>query len=958
MKTAFRLGQFDGILILVTLIAISAFAGAGLFFFSQHIEPQGVLWALFPIGLAVSVSLLLALLATSKLWLLMGNDSLSKRLLLVVLVDFIPCAYLIIGFSYAELRLGFSLPSIGNGLGTNLLVAIFTQRLFVWSTFLVMGWLMHSFSHWRITGPIGAGRLRQKFQASIGDIMVLTAFVAGTCGCFKYWTSAANAPRGRRGTNVEDIISFVATASAFEIILVVVFLVLPLFFAQGSAWVRKRFPTSVALWTCFCGSIAAALGFLIGVFESWVVGFSIAGGVLVGHLVFSISLCFILAQVLRAGFQLPQIEEANTGTPQDVEGVANVVALSTDRRRISWPAATLAAAMTLATGLCYAYFDLPILMATGSLSNAKSAATMTRSQWAFPSNGDILSPVWTNQKISYNPDSSRTLQFVGNERTVANFVRQHSPSGTRVSLSVAVGEPISKRLLDELAVRKFSYLGITARQGIDSNAFESFANAADVEKLYLVSDESSVLQSVRKIKSLKQVTLASTIEWNEENAKAIQGLKLKQLQLYLPKDGKIADMTVLKPLKTLKVYFSQIDEVAVQQLSKLSLERISFHGCRLTENAASLFSSVMAREIIWDDEGAKYASKEALTALATQTVASSLSISTIHPEEFEAHLVNRATRTNSKTHISIDCTQNIEADDQGANEEPTLNRLATEIVRNQAGDITEIDLQEVPLGRKEFDQLEDFPQLRRLRIGHQLQSQIWWLRVSELPALRELEITRRPFGIRELRKICKMTKLKRLQLPICIDVDFVRHPETIPFPQEKIGAFNEDIAMSYLEMWKEEAMYDAGEFGYGGEEDPYDFYSENGPEQFKSLANLQELEYLFMPGHLLTQTSFEAIRELPKLRELHAVFSVVDHRLLAKIVGLENLEALSIGTLKIDAKFVEILQRQNNLRTLQVVLFDDNVRNSTKARTALLNKLQAALPKCEVHIIFANTLDY
>ena len=121
------------------------------------------------------------------------------------------------------------------------------------------------------------------------------------------------------------------------------------------------------------------------------------------------------------------------------------------------------------------------------------------------------------------------------------------------------------------------------------------------------------------------------------------------------------------------------------------------------------------------------------------------------------------------------------------------------------------------------------------------------------------------------------------------------------------------------------------------------------------LASLQQLEYLFMPGFLLSQTTMDTLESLPQLRELHALFSHVSPALLKRLSALD-LESLSVGVGDIDAVTKRVLGDMPRLSTLQLFVFSTAYAEDEQKRDRAAAELRAALPKCEVHIQFLPSL--
>ena len=119
----------------------------------------------------------------------------------------------------------------------------------------------------------------------------------------------------------------------------------------------------------------------------------------------------------------------------------------------------------------------------------------------------------------------------------------------------------------------------------------------------------------------------------------------------------------------------------------------------------------------------------------------------------------------------------------------------------------------------------------------------------------------------------------------------------------------------------------------------------------RHLADLQELEYLFIPGFLLSRTSVETLASLPRLQHLHAPFSVVGPSVLADIAAMQELRTLSIGVMRTTTLSLDVLQQLENLEVLQLFVFGDQFFEDESAKEKLKVDLQQMLPNVEMHIV-------
>lgn len=324
--------------------------------------------------------------------------------------------------------------------------------------------------------------------------------------------------------------------------------------------------------------------------------------------------------------------------------------------------------------------------------------------------------------------------------------------------------------------------------------------------------------------------------------------------------------------------------------------------------------------------------------------------------------------------------------------ELALAELANAIGRNDAGEIEALDLQWIPIAASGVSKLRRISSLRRLRIGHRyLQTSSLFESIAALHHLRVLEIPTPWVTDADLEQIGKLANLKRLQLPLHYEDPVLPHPEGIPFPNinqssaleapeaslDYGGAYGSFAGSSMdlpdLKRLLAHHGIPIGETDGGGRHEQwrheqYWYSVSSNVTSLSSLAadqrltddgivhlsSLQQMEYLFMPGFLLSPKSLSAIESLPKLRQLHALFSLVSPALLKRIAALD-LEALSIGVADVDALTANTL-RKMRLKTLQLFVFNSAYATSPQEQERVSKLLRIAMPNCDVHLQFLQSV--
>ncbi|MEM7317209.1 MAG: hypothetical protein AAF497_29095, partial [Planctomycetota bacterium] len=151
-------------------------------------------------------------------------------------------------------------------------------------------------------------------------------------------------------------------------------------------------------------------------------------------------------------------------------------------------------------------------------------------------------------------------------------------------------------------------------------------------------------------------------------------------------------------------------------------------------------------------------------------------------------------------------------------------------------------------------------------------------------------------------------------------------------------------------------------------------YSSLTVECMESLTNLAALEYLYLPGWLVTSDTFDVIESLPNLNEFHAAFSNLDAKTIRRLGKLKQIKKASIGLSSLKPKKLEALGTLTSIKSITIHLFDEDchlenldgeygymedskpdeaaIKRRDEARQKALESIQSTMPWCDVKVLF------
>lgn len=942
-----------------TYIAVGAGITASLAVFADRFGPfPSATTVIATSAGAIVAASVVALLAAADVWLLIGSGGLTRRLVAACLINAIPTIFFIVGAAYGLMRIheqGFE----------SLVLVVVTQRLLTLFMVALLSCSLQYVCRRRIIGPFAEKTERRRRQASIGDVMTCTALVSAVLGCGSYWIDYSQ--RKAPPMQVSEVLGGVLGLTAVEVLGVLLYLLSPLLLAWVSPTIRRRYPLAVFSWVCWGGILIALPTMALWMSISFAEGFILCGALLGGHLLFAIAVYCVLRLALAAGFRIKLPSDSG----------------NCDLRRPKPSVRAGCVGVVLLTVGFYAWFDVPVLIETQNVSLARRVAWMSQTVGRFPNR---LGYQWGQQRLRFSDRMS--VSFAGDETLLRRLVRDavQSTDGT-VDINLSAKNDLSGKVLNELQQKSIGRLRL-ACSGLEEVAFDEFCERSRLTEIEIESGklEASHIRSLHKLKNLRQVELPRTLRFSDDVAKALLGLPLDSLGIQIDGDADVS-FSPLRGLSRLTIRSAEVTAEMLVELGELGIKSLELSDCELDIDAMKALSSMRLDSLIWrGGDGTKADFENRMMQLADTPRVENLDLDVPCDELFVTQFTNRHSTAgtleisgsgryrNEIINMEGSLVRTLLTDLRG-DVDAVLEKIATKLVRRDDGQIVELDLQEIPLAGLKLDELRQLQALQRLRLGHKTQSLDLFRRVARLQSLRSLEVSGYGLDDDALDLICELKNLTRLQLPTLSAVDYgaCRHPERMPLTSGAVDTvwlahwlFNAHVDPNLFAVETHWESYGAGYHGYADMDDLVVDYVGSLRDRplrgtvhatvFTSITALTKLEYLFLPGHLLTEKTMGTLEQLPNLSEIHAPFSLVSPSLLDRIAKLRRLQGLSFGMRSITPSSIRSVSKLPNLRKLQITVFNSEVLQSATQQEQLRVSLADALPDCEVHLLFFGDL--
>ena len=493
---------------------------------------------------------------------------------------------------------------------------------------------------------------------------------------------------------------------------------------------------------------------------------------------------------------------------------------------------------------------------------------------------------------------------------------------------------------------------------IDLVGLKAFLTRTKPESLAFKTASISLIEVIKSSCEPTDVAFVDTFELTDEIAIALRGLSVTSLDL-TDKDGVIPKIQEFD-LVELAIRDSPISDRTAKDLTQLStLKALIIQDCELTPEMIASWSklNVDSLEIVYTKTDCP---TDMLLPLADNH--DILTIDGSGPNVTDDLFAARFNRrrgyvaascywedgSDSTTEYFEDVYQrNATALDllvleKGRSIQEALKKVAHSYDVNDKGELCQIDIQGLAISDSVAEMIGSLTGLKEIRYGvTQYESYYAPTDLTSVLAsskLTSLTVVSENVDDETLQRIGRMTGLKRLQLP-CPDCN-TWFPERIPLQIDNVDG-SSLLELATTNEWNIDNNY------YYNTDKSTDL-SDGG---LNHLSNLKELEFLFIPGFMLSNDSMSTIMEFPKLRELHAPFSAADTLVLSDLSTMTKLQTLSVGVMENSTSELKRLKTLTQLKQLQVFVFGNNFSDNNGAQQDLYSTLSQLLPNAEVYVV-------
>lgn len=926
-------GSYGVLLILVTIESIGAFWLALFDVFGRWAAPTPV-YAGVGCFVALTSVLCFAFFLVADIWLLLGNEGLAGRLLRAAIVNLAPCVFLAGGYLCASLR-GAELQFL-----LHRVMGVLTQRMCVWGTVLVLGLFVRLLVQTRVSAPT-VGQRSRFMQGSIRDLMALTAFTALGIQCATFWIAGSRVPR-----ELYDYAFILLVAGIVEIVVLVAVLLPTVLVTFHAGWSAQRVLRVMALWGTVLGLACCFTSFIVVWLIYGGLAFTAFGPIILFTTFTVPAVAFVVWLFVRVGFHIrvDQVEQRAAVVTKNADTLD-----ATTRRRPVISALLACLGLFFAHCLTLFWLDPSELIRTGDVQRARDFAYVHRVEGTWFRRTSQIG----QQRIA--PERGE-YELIGDSEKLVRILRGIVPNSVEALAIRPLGQ-LTPRVLDEIAARNIVELRLYGTS-IDADDFDRFCRNAKIQRIRGLLPDPNQFESLKQILGLQSVNLRVPLPWTDQWQQTVKGLPIRKMKIVLQRED-LGDTSGISTRNTLQIHDSVISEAVVRQLNLLNLKQLALVSCRMDDAAARAFNETKISELVISGESIE---NDTLLVLATNTPKTIVRLPAGSVDPFFANkMFNYASNPISVFGRNGDLyepngyhllEQISDLQISGVAELELLERLA-KVRRNDRGEIVELSAAGVPISWVDFSSHE-FKALTRLRIGDQMQRRSLYRQIAQIASLEELEIAWGKVRPSDLAAICQLPRLKRLQLPLANRHWITSTPEYVPLVS---GPWldTQEYA-SQLASVRRNLSMDVPTIGEMLNQDSVELATPLDSVDFEVIQHARQLESLFIPGHLLNNHTIPFLRALPKLRELHAVFSYVDRELLKQIVEMKKLEKLSMGMGPPTTKAIADLKRLPKLVQLQIVVFDTAICSDTVAQRKVTKSIEQTLPECDVHLIFFDSL--
>ena len=735
-----------------------------------------------------------------------------------------------------------------------------------------------------------------------------------------------------------------------------------LFLEVGVLFVCVFGPVVVSFHSQYFGVVQllwpSAIGAVIWIVApQFSLGASVATMLAILHAVFAVTITALLLVARRYGLRMAIIPKVPEGLRDDVPSPSLSACKPMVRFAIVF---TLAVSLAISTVNRFVDFETLLVMPYGSkYETARKVARISKLLGSRPWNfrqqvSWDAQPHWQPkadcfQGVQIEFDPAAAAVSVVTDRYVREILLL-APTSERLVVNI-VAPVITPEMVQPLFGRTLPLITIGSAE-IDPQALDDLCRYATIASLTMGPSELTIdhVVPLRNHKALTHLHLTwSPVSVDQVIIDALAKLPLVEASFRF-RDSSI-DLSALRSLESLELHDSQVDETVVSSIkSPLRPFGLKFVDCQFTADGLKALAKhpVEKISIVYERHRPHDVGDFLLLADPRKAI-------NFDGESFDEVFYVRFSRLGGSAEscfgrlrpfvdLLSECTDCLGFDEG-------VERVAHSFQRDANGNLIEVDLQLFYLKHDEGLRLlrEHAPHLKRLRVGNVELERRPWQMIASFPELETLELPGAELCRDTYKHLGQIKTLRRLQLPAgSWNSSHLNRVHWLPSPEE----------MGFERWPKEQFRWVAGciQRHSGFRSEKQDDLEDGYVRDFRQLAELRNLEYLFMPGFALFEKTLPTIESFSKLETLHAPFSYLTNDELKRIAALQQIRDLAVGSDGFSEETAAIIGSMQHLSSLRLFVFD-NIEFNSSDQERIHRRLSVLLPKCQVRVYLLPSID-
>ena len=910
-------GRYDGLFLASALVAVGLSIVLWLTHFSKVQPTVGL------VGIAAAASLVV-ILGMFDLWLMLADASWFTRITVAVVLNaIVPVSAGLTAMCIPEFNRHDSMET-----PAHFIYAGGLQRLVIILLLLVVSVPVRACSGWRIGSQNRDGSLQlANSRLNIASVMAITALVAIA---FAGWQWAhRNFDAGHGLFDMDGVSGRVLAVCGFELVLFLCFWFISFYIAMFWRRGRKNYSWLVPL----IGLLFVGCLFVIGV---WFLGIDTSVFRMAAQHSFAIAVYATLAFVgIRLanlwGFRFLHLRRPELWSSSDSKP-----------KRFGWSGVVLGILFLSSPVVVAGLFDVRVLI-LHSADTAMRTRRFTKKIGVQPV-ADVNSVQWPGDgQASVSVETQSQQQFVlGGSDDTTQLVQAFAENGALEYVQISSADKIYARSLKPLhSLKRIGGVWITGPDlepvalkqlltgGPKINSVRLFLNEITPEHIHaFASQPPMTLMLVPRASS-------SPIELDNETLSILGRHRMTALRVR--SESPDVNLSVLG-LRMMSIQDSHVTQSVVKQLASIQqLETLTLDRCNIDKDAFGFLGRLPAELAIRDCEPP--ISSASLHILAMQDRSEKMVVVQSDIDSYQQACLHRTARmsnirfkrTEDEVYATLGQMQPYPfAEALARNDDDpvqTLTAIAHEARLGADGQIVGLDIAGMPMDAELARSIRSLPHLKHLAISDppgvggfigfgEPEDGITCRTLLDISQLESLEIPEdRLFNDDWLHKISKLKNLERLMLPF----PGVPYQDALPYEESTVVAFGEDFARNLEELIQDWTTVPSN-YGVGISLDAYENVT---PQGIGTLARLERMKSVVVPGPLMGNDFMTVIESWPALMELHAPFSVLDQKLLTRLGKLKQLQNLSFG---VEAGNLEeayaVIESLPQLKAVQLFIMD------------------------------------